>query len=170
MVQVTSNSPVNIESILAITEGQAEAIKANPKRMKALCKDFHVCHTIAQDENGNIVSKIFRPITNNEMIKEYIKELEDSHAKILLKVDGWEKEMECEECEQQDTHHQPKEENSSEQEESKEEPLTVLADQVHDIVGDTPSCLLLLDSEGHVCISGTIPLPMAACIIARYAR
>ena len=90
MVKATiNNGIVNLESILEITEGQAKAIKAHEKQVKAFLKDAHCEHFISTSEDGTITSKLgtsmqnaFDPITatNNLMA---------SHKTLIKHVDSW---------------------------------------------------------------------------------
>ena len=94
MVKLTANGGVaNLESILIIDEAISEQLKKDKKKLDASTKDFGLCHVIASDEEGNIVSKLgkslqgeFDPIEESAKIRiahNHILEI----ARINLKQD-----------------------------------------------------------------------------------
>lgn len=91
MVKVFPGSPINLESILKITEGQLALIKANEKKIKAFCKDHHVSHTYYTDEGGTNVSKIGINIADENMIEDTIKDIKEKHNKLIAFVDSLDK-------------------------------------------------------------------------------
>lgn len=88
MVKVFPGSPINLESILKITEGQLALIKANEKKIKAFCKDHHVSHTYYTDEGGTNVSKIGINIADENMIEDTIKDIKQKHSEFLAFIDS----------------------------------------------------------------------------------
>lgn len=143
---IPGNGVINLESTLEITEGELALIKANKKKVNALCKDLGVSHTYYQTEQGNIISKIGYSIKDETNAVHVVDELKEKHVSLIREVDEW----------------AVKDDKANDD----ENPLSILAKQVRDVVGDIPFTLIMFD-KGNVCVSGTLPPSLAELIINR---
>ena len=90
MVHLVPNNGVTcIESTLSITEGQIEAIKANPDKVKSLESDLHILSTCYTTEDGNHISKIGHNVPEKCDAGEAISQIENKHRIYLRAVDSW---------------------------------------------------------------------------------
>lgn len=166
MVKATVNQGiVNLESELQITEGERDAIKKNPKKVKAILADAHACHTIAMTEDGTIISKMGRQLKGEFFPSEEECALNWWHAKFHDTLREWVENGVNENVPK------PKDEQKqlkdAEPFNNAEDRLSEIADKVNEIVGDSfGHTLLLVDAKTKkVSISGTIPQCLAACMI-----
>lgn len=85
---VSNNGVVSLESVVKITEGQLDKIKAYPKEVKRALKDLHVSHIYAKTEDGEITSKMSMNITGTDDILEDVEKLKNLHEKFIAWVDA----------------------------------------------------------------------------------
>jgi hypothetical protein len=159
MVKATVNQGiVNLESALQITEGERDAIKKNPKKVKAFLADAHTCHTIAITEDGIIVSRMGKQLKGEFFPAEEECVLDQCHKKFHDMLKEW--------VENGINENVQKLKDEQKQLNNAEDRLRVIANKVNEIVGDFPHTLLLIDEKSKKSsISGTIPSCLAACMI-----
>lgn len=85
---VSNNGVVSLESVVKITEGQLDKIKAYPKEVKRALKDLHVSHIYAKTEDGEITSKMGMNTTGTDDILEDVEKLKNLHEKFIAWVDA----------------------------------------------------------------------------------
>lgn len=156
MVKATVNQGiVNLESELQITEGERDAIKKNPQKVKEFLADTHTCHTIAMTEDGTILSRMGRQLKGEFFPAQEEHALDICHMNFRNMLREWAKNGVNENV--------PKPEDEQKQLNN----LSDIADKVKEIVGDSfGHTLLLVDAKTKkVSISGTIPQCLAACMI-----
>ena len=85
---IPGNGKTCLESLLEITEGQADLIKSNKKKVEEMCRDLHVQHLYYKSEDGNFFSEISHTVSEESDAASIVKELNEIHHQLLNKIDN----------------------------------------------------------------------------------
>lgn len=148
MVQIIPNGgSVNLESTIQITEGVANIVKTNKKNITKLAKELNLEFHISKEESGNHALRVINTVAQDTVSAADIEQFNETVKKFTNTI------------EKNNFH----EDVPAQPENHAEEPS--VEELVHEIIGDKTPFTLIRMEEGHVIISGNIPLPVLLPII-----